>query len=129
MSTYDTMPSDLHDFFSSAPKDVRIDRSNDLDLSFVGWLVAKADIEDYTRTKWTEVHLWLSTKGTYVAQIQQGGTVLNTVTRATAQKRFEDVLAWMREDNRGNLGGASKKVVAIACERLPWLEGLDVEHV
>jgi hypothetical protein len=64
-----------------------------------------------------------------VAQIQQGGTTLNTVTRATAQRRFEDVLAWMREDNRGNLGGASKKVVAIACERLPWLEGADVEHV
>jgi hypothetical protein len=129
MSTYDTQPADLHEFFDTAPKDVRIERSNDLDLSFTGWLVAKADIEDYTRTKWTEVHLWLSTKGSYVAMIQQGGTTLNTVTRATAQRRFDDILAWMREDNRGNLGGASKKVVAIACERLPWLEGADVEHV
>jgi hypothetical protein len=129
MSTYETIPSDLYEFFERDPVDVRIKRSNDLDLAFMGWLVAKSEIEDYTRTKWTEVHLWLSTKGSYVAQIQQGGNTLPTVTRATASKHFDDVLEWMRDDNRGNLGAASKKAVAIACERLPWLDGQDVEHV
>jgi hypothetical protein len=120
---------DLHDFFDSTPVTERITRTNDLDLAFNGWLVASADITDYTRTRWTKVSLWMTTKRAYVAQITQGGTTLPTVSRAAARHSFEEIVEWMREDNRGQLGGASKKVIAVACDRLPWLEGEDVEQV
>lgn len=125
----DTNMPDLHDFFGTTPVSERIVRTNDLDLAFNGWQVATADISDYTHTRWTKVCLWLTTKRAYVAQISQGGSSLPTVSRAAARSTFEDIVEWMREDNRGQLGGASKKVIAVACDRLPWLEGGDVEQV
>jgi len=123
------MMPDLKKFFDSKPKEFRVTRGNELDLLFDGWEVAHEEIFDYTKTKWTRVSLYLSVTGTYVASITQGGTDMGTSYRAAARKDFNDMLTWMREDNRGVLGPASKRVVATATERLPWLDGADVERV
>lgn len=120
---------DLTKFFDTPAREYRIERTHELDLMFDGWLIGQDEISDYTKTRWTRVALYLSNTGTYVAHIMQGGDGLNHIHRACARRTFEETVKWMREDNKGHLGSASKKVVSIAVDRLPWLDGADVERV
>lgn len=125
----DSKPDDLHDFFGTRPREYRVERHNDLDMLFTGWEISRARLDDHTGSRWTEAVLYMSTKGSYVVNIRQGGISMPTISRGAADASFTGILKWMREDNRGALGGASKRIVAVATERLPWLSGEDVVHV
>lgn len=125
----DSKPDDLHAFFETRPREYRVERHNDLDMLFTGWEISRARLDDHTGRRWTEAALYMSTKGAYVVNIRQGGVSLPTISRGAADAEFAGILRWMREDNRGALGGASKRIVAVASERLPWLSGEDVVYV
>jgi hypothetical protein len=113
----------------------RLTRDEALDLSFDGWKVAvgrcgdRAHEADWTR--WTVVALYVTTSGKFVTSIERHSRWQGQGSRydASVHDSFAEAVAYVREENDGRLGPASKKMVEDAVSNIPSLAGADVERV
>jgi len=108
------------------PEQLIYDRHNDLDVSFIGWVIGIGDHGKGPVHAWKpEVHL----KGVRVEiALTAGGTLVGWVKRyspegdkcdACVAELPEELLRWLRADSGGKLGPATKKAWAQACEYGP----------
>lgn len=90
----------------------KLDRDGDLPLAFCGALVGAGSTQDCrgpTQNRWTEVNIYRTTRGSYVAEVRrislwQGEDQGRT---AAVLETAEAVIAWLRFAGAGQLGRAS----------------------
>jgi hypothetical protein len=100
----------------------RVERDADYDLEFRGALLA-SHRHSADGDRWTEVDLYRTEGGQYVAAVRFGSASRPTMKHAAAVCASpEEVVAWMRESSGGKrLGVASKTVLQQAHARHPDL--------
>lgn len=98
-----------------------VPRDTDYDLEFSGFLLARHR-HSGDGDRWTEVALYRTEGGAYVAAVQFGSLSRTTMRRiACVCGTPEEVVAWIREGSGGRIGTPSKIVLQQAYERHPDL--------
>jgi len=116
-------------------RDYRLTRDDDLDLAFTGWKVAEGRCGDREHesdwTRWTIVRLYVTTGGRFVVGIERHSRWQGSTSRydAVAHETFDDVLLYLKDDNDGRVGTASKAMVEDAVANLDCLGRADVEQI
>jgi hypothetical protein len=117
----------------------RLERDGAVDLGFYGWLIGKGEHgtggnsgHECDWTRGTVVRVYVTTAGRIVTVVMRWSRWRgersprhDTAVHATPG----EALNWLREDNGGSLGDASKYAWETACAECPALEGCDVEEV
>lgn len=97
----------------------RVRRDGELDLEFVGALLASHHHESDDGYRWTEVDLFVTASGKFVSVVRFGGTSRRTIqSDAKVCATPEEVVEWMR-GRRGRIGIAGKTVLERANRLYP----------
>lgn len=111
------------DFPDLEPEEHRIERSNDLDLEFQGWLVG----EKPKRVKGGDarilIRIYYTVTKKLVATVEYEDFVKKHYKLvAEVSEEPEIILQWLKDGNKGKLGPAGKSAWEQACEEVPALE-------
>jgi hypothetical protein len=99
----------------------RVPRDTDYDLEFTGLLLARHR-HSGDGDRWTEVTLYRTEGGQFVAAVQFGSVSRPTMKHdARVCSTPDEVVAWMREGSGGRIGTPSKVVLQQAHDRHPDL--------
>lgn len=131
-----TFPSRAAEQLLGAPREVRIPRNGDRDLSFTGWCLGHAAGRKGSapETSGTDVDIYLTVGKRLVAHVcqwslREGGGGLDENHRVAALESPSDTIAWLKQDNAGRLGYLSKRAWVQACATWPGLRSEAVERV
>ena len=131
-----TVPSRAAEQLLGAPREVRIPRNGDRDLSFTGWCLGHAAGRKSSapETSGTDVDIYLTVGKRLVAHVcqwslREGGGGLSENHRVAALESPSDTIAWLKQDNAGRLGYLSKRAWVQACATWPGLRSEAVERV
>ena len=116
-----TFPDRAAETLLGAPREVRIPRNGDRDLSFTGWCLGHAAGRKSTapETSGMDVDIYLTVGKRLVAHVCQWslreGAGLAEDHRVAALESPSQAIDWLKQDNAGRLGYLSKP----GCKRAP----------
>jgi hypothetical protein len=106
------------------PDTMEVRRDGDLDITFSGWVLGDGDKGT------TQVVVYGTVGGNLITESRRSAFGRPSgVHRAAVHKTPDEALAWLRADNGGSLGEASKLAWMEACEAWPELKGCATERV
>ena len=117
------------------PREVRIPRNGDRDLSFTGWCLGHAAGRKgaAAATSGVDVDIYLTVGKRLVAHVCQWhlreGAGLAEDHRVAALESPSQTIAWLKQDNAGRLGYLAKRAWVQACATWPGLRSEAVERV
>ena len=130
-----TFPDRAAETLLGAPREVRIPRSGDRDLSFTGWCLGHAAGRKSTapETSGMDVDIYLTVGKRLVAHVCQWslreGAGLAEDHRVAAVESPSQAIDWLKQDNAGRLGYLSKRAWVQACATWPGLRSEAEERV
>ena len=110
------------------PTDLMVRRDGDRDLTFEGWVIG--DGKQTTNARRTiHVVIYATVSGKFVTEVRRshGGTGVQYA--AAVHGRADYALAWLKADNDGQLGTASKDSWEQACQAFPPLQEFLTERI
>ena len=103
-----------------------IEPTDDLPLEFTGEEIGTGSSESLDGMRWTECRIYRTAGGRYIVVIEQDDEIENRDRLRAAEKATaEEIVAWLRETNRGGvLGRPAAVAVAAAAENDEGFRGL-----
>lgn len=108
------------------PRPFVVQRDGDRDLAFRGWLIGTGRYEFDARS--IDVAIYLTTGGRLVTWTAWQAPS-KTGRAGASHETAAGALAWLRQQNKGRLGPASKAAWTQACTAWPPLEAEATERV